>query len=1190
MSAGAPLRAADRAARLAAQTEFLRPVVLEAGAGTGKTATLVARIVAWCLGGGWGAVSGEGEEDAAATVLDGVVAITFTEAAAAEMAARVGAAFADLAEGRLPVGVFAEAVPPDSAERRTRARLLLANLDRLTATTIHAYCRRLLAEHPVEARLHPQFEVDAEAAVLEEVVRDVTEDGIRAAYARGEADPLGRAALDLAGAGRGPREIADALLALAGEGVPAAALERDPFDAVTVRRLLDGVTAAAAALDAAVAGAFATARSVAKAQQVAAGAATLAARGAGLGLDGLKGLVAEVLDDTCLTRLKAWAGDDFTKSEREALAGRTPAAARAAAGLYAAAAGALRLDPAGYLAASRVLAPLLATVHEELHRRGVVTFQGLLADAHALLAGAPAVCDRVRRRTRQLLVDEFQDTDPLQCEIVELLALSGPADERPGLFIVGDPKQSIYGWRNADLAAYEAFVHRVLAGGEPLRLTVNFRSRPAILEEVERIAAPVMVEEAGVQPRFEPLLPCEARAAEASAGGGGEGVEHWVSWAPGEAGGPGTTRGRATALEAEAIARDIRRRHDAGELEWHDAGLLLRATSNLAVYLRALQEAGVPYAVERDRSYFQRREIIEAAALVRAVIDPLDHLALVTALRSPLAGVPDAGLAALWGTPFPDEVTRLVDAAGVLPPGLEASISTALAAIPAGVPGMERIAGWEANLRAFLSDLAALRASFAAEAPDAFVERLRASTLLEATEAARYLGTFRIANLDRFFRQLLEALAGGGDVHAVLRLLRRSVAEERQAEEGRPREAAEDAVQVMTIHKAKGLDFRHVYVAELHHRSQRGSREEVQAFRHEGRWELLLFGAPSPGFGGVEDRRRRVEAAELVRTLYVAVTRARDRLVLAGLVEPRPLKGGPAGAACHADLLRFRPHTPDLVGAWDQIVPGAPAPELRDDAGVRWAFPGLEDTGGDSRGRRRTLPVASPEVIRADAARLAVLRAEAEARMARRFRGAVSAEAHAALAGQLHDGEGDAGLSRHAPPAGTATAVGTAVHAFFERFDLAAPPAEETARRRREAAALLAGLVPPASLEPARRQLEAVLDTVLAGRLWRRFTALGAAVAARELPVLLPPGEEGPVGVLAGAVDLLFRDPEDGAWVVADYKTDDVAAADLDARAAAYASQARAYARAVQDALGLEAPPRAELWFLRRDAAVIVGA
>ena len=253
MSAGLPLealRAADAEARRRSQTSFDRPLVLEAGAGTGKTATLVARIVAWCLGPGWRRAaselaaqqqrSGKGEaagaERVAARVLDGVVAITFTEAAAAEMASRVAQALAEVERGGLPKGLLPEALAGADGEERPRAAALLVALDHLVVATIHAFCRRLLADAPLEAGLHPSFAVDADGRVLEEVAKETVEAAFRAALGRPEEGPL----VALAVRGFGPAELAAALVDLADAGVPPEALSASPLAPEAVAALAAG--------------------------------------------------------------------------------------------------------------------------------------------------------------------------------------------------------------------------------------------------------------------------------------------------------------------------------------------------------------------------------------------------------------------------------------------------------------------------------------------------------------------------------------------------------------------------------------------------------------------------------------------------------------------------------------------------------------------------------------------------------------------------------------------------------------------------------------------------------------------------------------------------------------------------------------------------------------------------------------
>lgn len=235
------------------------------------------------------------------------------------------------------------------------------------------------------------------------------------------------------------------------------------------------------------------------------------------------------------------------------------------------------------------------------------------------------------------------------------------------------------------------------------------------------------------------------------------------------------------------------------------------------------------------------------------------------------------------------------------------------------------------------------------------------------------------------------------------------------------------------------------------------------------------------------------------------------------------------------------------------------------------------------------------------AERLRALRAAAAARSARPTSAAVSAEAHrrleALVEARFEETRGPTGQPEGDRTA--AMAAGSVVHRVLEELDLAAlaaDPRRELARHRSRLGGLLRPFLGPGydaeaaeAASEARRRIEELLDRLERGEMLARLAALGEHVVARELPVLLPApatgsdatGSTGPVGFVSGALDLLYRDPETGELVVADYKTD---AAETDERIAelaeAYAPQARLYARAVQEALGLPDPPRAELWFL----------
>lgn len=1211
-----PLRQRDREARHAAQTRFDHPLVLQAGAGTGKTTTLIGRLLAWSLGIGWDRAAQRLEEREAARpfgrsekaspdriaaeVLGGVVAITFTEAAAAEMAGRAAKELAGMAAGReVPEWLDASLLPP-AAERTARARALLGTLDHLGVRTIHAFCLGLLADHPLEAGVHPDLTVDADGRLLEQVVQEVVEDTLREGYG----DPGDPHLLALTVKGFGPQEVVEAAIALLYAGLPAEALDEDPFRPAAVRAFRERLAAVCWSVHRLIAPRLRGSK-LKNARKIEEGLSTLAGRleeEEDLDVAVLAGWGAELITPNLRDHIKKWIrGLDGTE---EGLFGDVREDLSAAAAALVPLLDHLAcLDPELLENGRRVLRPLLAAVENELRTQGVATFDFLLTGAERLLADNPEVRRRVRRRIDQLLVDEFQDTDLVQCRILHWLALDGLPDQRPGLFLVGDPKQSIYGWRNADLRAYDGFVDQVKqAGGEVLPLVENFRSVPAILEEVARVAEPVMILRTGVQPSFEPLLACDRRRDDPGFVRGGPAgwtpVEHWVSWQQDEDRGAWRTPvSDAAQIEATALAADIRALHEKHEVPWREIAILLRGISDLDIYLEELRRARVPFAVGRDKQYYRRREIIEAAALVRAVLDPGDHLALLTVLRSAWVGVPDAALIPLWNRWFPKLMTELTA------PDLEAlatlrdAIEGAARATPRDVPGIERLHGWERNLLAAVEALAILRRSFETEPADVFLERLQGLTLLEATEAARYLGPYRLANLGRFFRQVLTAMEeGGGDATAILRALRRSVAEAREAEEGHPQDGAEDAVAVLTIHGAKGLDFQHVYLVQLHKRPPGEGGPRTEAGRVDGAFEIRLFGAPSLGFDRVEAQRRQVEAAERVRLLYVAMTRAKDRLVLAGnwpeRIGPKPWDQ----AQTFLELLGSRQGLPEgLAARWETATQDGEGETSRawtfeDGTGALWKFPALRP--GDqvrlaAEPERPSLP--GPEEIALVSATLRIEREKAASRMERTFGGTASEEAHALLREQQAERLADE--TRSGNPAvnrEAAMAAGGAVHRALEEWDLEADPRREASRQRALLPAYLAVLGEGEELERALPVAESLLETFATGPLLKRLLGLKGHLLARELPILVPPGDgqHAPVGVVTGAIDLLYRDPTDGRLVIADYKTDEVATEEIATRAAVYAPQGGIYVRAIQEALELAEPPRFELWFLRAGRVV----
>jgi ATP-dependent helicase/nuclease subunit A len=587
-------RIQDAEARQLAQREFEKPIVLEAGAGTGKTATLVARVLAWTLGKGWERAeqalrdSSRGESPAveriAARTLERVVAITFTDAAAAEMAQRVDEALGEIESGEFPIGAE-KSLLPNLELRKVRGRALRGELDHLVVQTIHAYCWRLLGAYPLEAGLHPTLEVDDDKREAAGVVREVVERRLRDAYMNPDDD----AALSLAEAGYGPSELEQEINLLLDQGVQTEAFRDDPLAPARVRAECARLHDAVAALCDEFGKALGAATRVKKATEVVRALEQTrehlaVCRESPENLGALIESLRECWDDTRIDRLKNWEKNVFKQGERNAIDGREARLAELASAVRAPLVQWLKLDVDLFQAARKLLVALLDEVEDVMRRNGKVTFSGLLIAAAGLVGNHPDVARRLRSQIDQILVDEFQDTDPCQCAIIEALALEGKPGERPGLFIVGDPKQSIYGWRSADLLAYEKFLDRVCAsGGEKHPLTVNYRSVPAILEEVSRVIGPVMLREPGLQPEFEPLVACpDLETAMGFDADRFAPVEYWLSADADADGLTKTTAGRAALLEAQALAADLRRLHDVCGVGWGDPVSQSRRSGDLS--------------------------------------------------------------------------------------------------------------------------------------------------------------------------------------------------------------------------------------------------------------------------------------------------------------------------------------------------------------------------------------------------------------------------------------------------------------------------------------------------------------------------------------------------------------------------------------------------------------------------------
>jgi ATP-dependent exoDNAse (exonuclease V) beta subunit len=727
------------------------------------------------------------------------------------------------------------------------------------------------------------------------------------------------------------------------------------------------------------------------------------------------------------------------------------------------------------------------TYASERLRQGRLEFHDLLVQARKLLRENAEVRRSVSQRFRYILIDEFQDTDPLQVEIASLIASE---DSSPGrIFFVGDPKQSIYRFRRADIELYQRTQKQHESG--LVRLTQNFRSVPSIIAWVNHIFAGLM---AAPQPdtvgqaQYTPLDPArEAPHPKSSV--------HLL-------GGPrnGSTED-VRRKEAKEIARALQIIKEQGwqvfeedgarPANYGDIALLLPARTTLPFIEQALEDAAIPYRVESRSLVYDTQEVRDLLSILRSIDDPTDEVALIAALRSPAFACSDRELLAYYRAGGAWDYRR--DPPTSLPP------RQPVVAAMASLRELHARRWWDTTsglTEAVIRERRMFELAFASRRPRERWQRLR--FVLDQARAFSERG-------GRTLRQFIDWA-------------------DRQADEGTRvvetvvPEPDDDAVRIMTIHAAKGLEFPIVLLAGLNVRpGYARNKQATILWDTMGALEARLGSDhatfETPGFHALAEREKVMDELEKVRLLYVAATRARDHLVVS--------LHHPTGIDCHAKRL----HELSLQ-----------RPNLSQPLNIDWQLPlatapALSAPFEDSLERRTRWLQEREERISA----LASVPAIAATELAR-------------IENKVEPVEEEPPWRRGR----AGSAIGRAVHAVLQSIDLASGDGLDGAA----AAQAAAEGIPGRSAEVARLTSSAlrskvVQQAVASGRYWR------------ELYVGVP--LEGML--LEGFIDLLYEAPE--GLVIVDYKTD--ALEDDQAALAAtgrYRLQGAAYAVALQQALG----------------------
>ena len=484
-------------------------------------------------------------------------------------------------------------------------------------------------------------------------------------------------------------------------------------------------------------------------------------------------------------------------------------------------------------------------------RESALDFEDLQLLTRDLLRDDERVREQEQLRFRALMVDEFQDTNRLQCELIDQLS-GGPLER--DLFFVGDEFQSIYGFRHADVAVFR---ERREAAAQRLPLARNYRSRPEVLAAVNHL----FLEEFG--DGYQPLAasgeftdPVFGHPVELHVTDKRDFKDAPIAWRDGE---------------AKAIARRVRELVDAGVATAGEIVLLFAAGTDAERYEAALRAEGLPTYRATGRGYFGQQQVVDLLAYLRLLHNRYDDEALVTVLASPFVGVSNDGLV---------HVRRH---AGKRPlfTGIERSLPEHFS------EDDERL------VRAFKQRYERLVAASARTSLERLCEEIVSAHDYDLAVLAQWDGKRRYANLRKLMRlaRSYESLRGP-DVEGFVKFIRDQEAVGAAQLEAVSEEEGADAVRLLTIHAAKGLEFKVVIVADAGRDTGGPPSADEIIVRPDGRFGFRVVDPksgkkrPVLDYEAVREAEREDERAERLRLYYVAMTRAIDRLIVSGAIDP----------------------------------------------------------------------------------------------------------------------------------------------------------------------------------------------------------------------------------------------------------------------------------------------------------------
>jgi ATP-dependent helicase/nuclease subunit A len=1111
----------DRPERELAATTFDRNVVVTAGAGTGKTTLLVDRLLHLLM------------RNPEPLEITEIAALTFTNKAANEMKLRLR----ERLQSYLGVRLDREAVDKHEEEAQgairsfieiyhltkdeidARSREALRHIERSGIGTVHSFAATLLRLYPMEAGLDPQFREDDGAwfeRYFEENWAVWLDQELSGQGARREdwKQILRKISLE---------EMRRFAFSLCSETVQLdrlGHLSPDGGIPQTIREWLEGLEEKAANLlrqhpD----GKHQIDKLTGISHRI---ICEILAHG-----ELVEGVLEEekaFLAEKEPSPVKAWSGSEFEQA-RELV--------RVARRLC-------QVDEKLTRWLCGLLIPFAERCREGFVNEGFVSFDGLLVRARDLVRDHLPVREELKQQFKAILVDEFQDTDPIQYEILLYLAERIGRRARhwrkvrltPGkVFVVGDPKQSIYAFRRADIEAYLEVVQEVIKAqnGIECRLTNNFRSHAGLLNVVNGVFTPLIRPRVGLQPSYVPIHSPEPSGADGTI------RPNSFPFRNAEIRRVEPEEGTASAvlargLEGECLARwlaeEVLGKATVLDRDRHpvlvgakDVAILLRTLTDVHQYLEPLRRRGIRYVVEGERHFYATQEVIDAVNLLRAVENPFDRSALVGLLRSPVGGLKDAEIYQLYRQNLLDyrSMTRLEE-------------------------------GAKKELGPLVKDLYEILGKLHVETRKLpvgeAVSRVFASLPIEILAARSFNGEQAVANLEKV-RQLAELMGrqGLGTLKEVIAMLQRRVLDVKEEGESALAEENVDAVRILSVHKAKGLEFPVVVLAGCH--GEIDHREAEKEVEYD--WSTDLVGLKVgahwniPGIYLAEKRRLR-DSEEQKRVLYVAMTRAREHLTVSCAVTGRK------GSGSFLSMLE------QAVGELTSSERTGIIPAGTGHIGIKVLVDSLKPP-------ERVRAEGKKEQCELDWKAYANLWSQRASNFDEAIRTPLFVTPTLLKAREQEVAEGAPRGDKGPWTREEALLIGELAHRFLQHWDFSVEPKTFSGRLLSFMAHYFSA-IPERNGQAIQNELEEIFQGFFSSPAYKELRT--SNILGREVPLLIPWSGQ----VMEGVMDVLYE--KEGDLYLADYKTDRIQREDLSRVIKSYHHQAQIYSEAVRRSLQRE--------------------